>query len=141
MPSAYFRTFCPLCHLLRNLQVFFKTPASRALLGYFIKTIKMVLCFLWQAPGSYFQPVTLKMFSSRWLLLIIQSWAKLTQIIFTYKTHLYIFPFSLCVFKILDYTDAKFFTSVFKTEWETSLKKKQGGENEKRSPSNAGAGL
>lgn len=134
MPSVYFRTFRPLCHLLRNLQVFFKMPASWTLLGYFIKMTKTVLCFLWQAPGNYFPVVKLKMFSYRRLLLITQSWAKFTQIHFTFKIHLYIPPFLLRMLKTLGYTDVIFFTSVFKTEWQTSLKKKRAGRERDKVP-------
>lgn len=133
MPFAYFRMFRLLCHLLCNLQVFFKMPTSCTLLGYFIKMTKTVLCFLWQAPGNYFPVVKLKMFSYRWLLLITQSWAKFTQIHCTFKIHLYILPFLLCMLKILDYTDI-FFYLCLQNRVINKLKKKERGEKEIRSP-------
>lgn len=143
MSFAHFRMFCPLCHLLCDLQVFFKMPASCTLLGSFIKMIKMVLCFLWQAPGNYIPAFELKTFSYRWSLLIIQSWAKFTQINFTFKINLYILPFLLCMFKILDYTDVNFFTFVFRTKRVINKLKKKKREERKRKgpPSNPGAGL
>lgn len=71
----------------------------------------MVLNFLWQAPESDFPTVKLKLFSYR--LLVIQSWAKFTQINFSFKIQFYILCFIL---KNFDYTDVNFFTSAFKTK-------------------------
>lgn len=53
----------------------------------------MIPDFLWQGPES--QAVKLKFFSYSWGLLIIQSWAKFTQINFILKLQLYILCFIL----------------------------------------------